>query len=68
MTVRELREMENHLEPCHKCGGKLVVNRTSGYGNKKPFEHYAIRCKQCGEWCGGLTRKWKERKLHKGVV
>ena len=59
MTSKELKKIEKELKPCQKCGGKLVLSSRSSGGHKKGIEHTVIRCKQCGEWYGGFTKKKK---------
>jgi uncharacterized protein with PIN domain len=61
VTPKEARELEEKLEPCRKCGGKLFL---SGYTIEASdgLEHIIIRCKKCGYWYGGITRKKKTRK------
>jgi len=59
MTHKEAKELGKSLKPCKRCGGKLFVSSYISDGNPKGFEHTIIRCKKCGDWYGGLTRKIK---------
>ena len=37
------------------CGGKICVGERKSAG--KELTHQLIRCRKCGAWYGGITRK-----------
>ena len=42
-----------------ECGGQLCVG---GTGSKiKKFTHLSIKCRNCGAWYGGITRKTRKK-------
>lgn len=57
MTAEKIRKIEAGLGPC-SCGGCLYINRVSkGKKREQRVLHYAVRCRDCGAWRGGIADK-----------
>lgn len=63
MTPKEAKEKEKTLPPCRKCGGKLFLSGYTRDSHPKGLVHLIIRCKKCGDWYGGFTRKNKTKEV-----
>lgn len=59
MTPKEAKRMEKKLEPCRVCGGKRFLSGYTRDSHPAGLEHVIIRCKKCGDWSGGFTKKKK---------
>lgn len=65
MKLRKPEEKPGRIEekpkPCRKCGGTDFSTGAPANTNNLSFVHVRLKCKQCGEWCGGYTLKNKSK-------
>ena len=45
-----------------QCGGQLCIG-TTGHKLNKKFTHIVIKCRNCGAWHGGVTRKIRKKEM-----
>ena len=47
---------------CPNCGGKTLISEYNPKPKRSRFAHVPIKCRDCGAWCGGVTKRIKKAK------